>query len=187
MINFRSIIEFAYQLLSGSGKTLGAEDRRVLERIETRKPTSRDIKTVEAQSSGFWDVLADRVAAIGGSWGFIISFLAILIAWMVINTEVLGDWNAAFDPYQYIFLNLILSMIAALQAPVIMMSQNRQAERDRFAAQHDYEVNFRSELEIMALHEKWDAARLSELETKLERQSQLLNLIARKLDVHKNS
>ncbi|RST29560.1 DUF1003 domain-containing protein [Sphingomonas ginkgonis] len=98
--------------------------------------------------------LADRVAAVGGSWGFIIAFGLFLFGWAIFNTVVLA--SRAFDPFPYIFLNLMLSMLAALQAPVIMMSQNRQAAKDRLEARLDYETNLRSEAEIASLHEKID-------------------------------
>ena len=96
--------------------------------------------------------IADRVASFGGSWTFIILFLVVLIAWMLLNTFILLE--RAFDPYPYILLNLVLSCLASLQAPVILMSQNRQAKRDRERAEEDYEVNLKAELEIKALHEK---------------------------------
>lgn len=115
----------------------------------------------------FGEKLADRVAAIGGSWGFIIGFGLFLAAWAVLNTVVLA--KNAFDPFPFIFLNLMLSMLAALQAPIIMMSQNRQAAKDRFEARLDYETNLRAESQIESLHEKIDAlaaeiARLSRVE-----------------------
>lgn len=111
--------------------------------------------------------LADSIARIGGSWTFIISFLVFLFLWTVGNTLLLE--RHAFDPYPYIFLNLVLSMLAAIQAPVIMMSQNRQAEHDRIDAEHDYEVNLKAEIEIMALHEKLDTMRTQEIMVILER------------------
>src|SRR4029079_17156283 len=101
----------------------------------------------------------DRIAVFGGSWTFILIFVAVLLAWVVLNTVVLEGAGMSFDRYPYIFLNLILSMLAALQAPVIMMSQNRHAAKDRIAAGHDYEVNLKSELEILALHQKIDTLR----------------------------
>ena len=99
--------------------------------------------------------VADRVASFGGSWAFIGIFLTGMVAWMAMNR----DMKAPFDPYPYILLNLILSCLAALQAPVIMMSQNRQGARDRVDARGDYEVNLRAEMQIMALHAKLDATR----------------------------
>ena len=103
--------------------------------------------------------LADRVAAFGGSWSFIGIFLTGMLVWMAIN----GDQSQPFDPYPYILLNLLLSCVAALQAPVIMMSQNRQGVRDRADAKSDYEVNLRAELQIVALHAKLDEARVQDL------------------------
>ncbi len=105
--------------------------------------------------------LPNPIARVGGSWGFILGFCGFLVAWVVVNTVLL--MTGAFDPYPFIFLNLLLSMLAALQAPVIMMSQNRQAERDRFAAAKDYEVNLKSEVELIALHHKVDEVLLREI------------------------
>lgn len=102
----------------------------------------------------FADKLADKVAAFGGSWNFIIFFMVVLIIWMLVNVFVLH--NTGFDPYPFILMNLILSCIAALQAPVIMMSQNRQEGKDRERAEHDYKVNLKAEVEIRMLHEKLD-------------------------------
>lgn len=97
---------------------------------------------------------ADGIAQVAGSWTFIIIFLASLLAWAFINTEILGPRHAAFDPYPYVFLNLILGMLAAAQGPIIMMSQNRQGSRDRLDAEIDHEVNLRAELAIQVLDEK---------------------------------
>ena len=101
--------------------------------------------------------LADRVATIGGSWGFITTFCLFLVGWSVLNTIVLG--TRAFDPFPFIFLNLMLSMLAALQAPIIMMSQNRQAAKDRLEARMDYETNLRAEVQISRLLEEVAAIR----------------------------
>ena len=138
---------------------LDDEERRVLESMRARRQTSRDAGELAEEHSTFGDRMADKVAAIGGSWGFIIAFTVVLFGWMIINTGILGRIGLAFASYPYIFLNLMLSTLAAVQAPIIMMSQNRQGEKDRLAASHDYEVNLRAELEIMRLHEKIDALR----------------------------
>lgn len=114
----------------------------------------RDVNEMFDERLTFGERLADRVAAIGGSWSFIIGFSLFLFAWAGLNTLVLV--RHAFDPFPFIFLNLMLSMLAALQAPVIMMSQNRQAAKDRLEARLDYETNLRSEAEIAMLHEKID-------------------------------
>ena len=99
-------------------------------------------------------IISDKVANFGGSWAFIISFFIVLVAWIVFNTMALK--NLVFDPYPFILMNLILSCIAALQAPIIMMSQNRQEEKDRKRSENDYLINMKSELEIRALNQKID-------------------------------
>ena len=104
----------------------------------------------------FGQRLADRVAEFGGSWTFIIIFFSALVAWVILNSYILARMGYEFDPYPYILLNLFLSMLAAFQAPVIMMSQNRQAAKDRADMAHDYEVNLKSEMELMQLHDKLD-------------------------------
>jgi len=119
-----------------------------------RAPRVRDVNEVFEARLTFGDKLADRVAAIGGSWNFIIGFSLFMVVWAILNTVVLA--RHAFDPFPFIFLNLMLSMLAALQAPVIMMSQNRQAAKDRLDMRLDYETNVRSEQEIASLHEKID-------------------------------
>lgn len=100
-------------------------------------------------SNSFGERMADKVAEFGGSWGFILSFMAFLVLWIILNTFILVA--KPFDPYPFIFLNLVLSCIAALQAPVIMMSQNRKEESDRRRAQHDYLINMKAEIEIRNL------------------------------------
>jgi uncharacterized membrane protein len=147
---------FAASLLGRPHSALDPEEVHVLSKIDQRMPISRDAADVADERSTVGDKLADRVAAIGGSWGFIIAFGIVLLGWMLLNSDILAHWGLAFDPYPYIFLNLMLSMLAAIQAPVIMMSQNRQAAKDRLAASLDYEVNLRTELEILRLHEKID-------------------------------
>ena len=154
----RPIGELAEQLLGKQPNALDAEEAHVLETIQQRVPISRDAADVADERATVGERLADRVAAVGGSWSFIIGFGVVLVAWMLLNSEVLANFRHAFDPYPYIFLNLMLSMLAAIQAPVIMMSQNRQAAKDRLAASLDYEVNLRAELEILRLHEKIDQA-----------------------------
>ncbi len=106
--------------------------------------------------------LSDRIASFGGSWTCILLCIGFLALWAFLNTELLGPRRSAFDPYPYIFLNLLFSMVAALQAPLIMMSQNRAAQRDRIEAKSDYEVNLKAELEMRELHEKLDMLRESQ-------------------------
>lgn len=122
------------------------------------RPPVRDASDVADEAATFGDRLSDRVAAVGGSWTFIIGFALVLIGWMLLNSDVLAHLGHAFDPYPYIFLNLMLSTLAAIQAPVIMMSQNRQAAKDRLAARMDYEVNLRTEEALQRLHARIDGA-----------------------------
>ncbi len=149
-----SIEELAVELLGKTADSLSRSERRVLESIHRREITSRNLGVPHGEESTFGQRLADHVAAVGGSWGFIIGFGLVLFGWMLLNSNLLKSLGITFDPYPFIFLNLMLSMLAAIQAPIIMMSQNRQAEKDRQAAAHDYEVNLRAELEIIRLHEK---------------------------------
>ena len=150
--------------------------RRILKHVIERTVVSRDLEAEEAvKKDTLGERLADRVAEFGGSWTFIIIFLAFLVSWATLNTIILI--TGALDPYPFIFLNLLLSMVAALQAPIIMMSQNRQSEKDRANAQHDYEVNLKAELEIMALHEKVDQMRadqMMQIVAKQEKQIEML-------------
>ena len=148
--------DLAVRLLVENERELGEEERRVLENIAAGRLTSRDAADVSDERSSFGERLSDRVAAVGGSWSFIIFFGLVLLGWMLLNTDILAHFGKQFDPYPYIFLNLLLSTLAAIQAPVIMMSQNRQAAKDRVAARLDYETNLRSELDILRLHEKID-------------------------------
>jgi uncharacterized membrane protein len=150
----RSVDELALELLGKSSGALSQAERRVLERIHKRETISRDMGVIHEEDATFGERLSDHVAAVGGSWSFIIAFGVVLFGWMVLNSQILGRMGMAFDPYPFIFLNLMLSTLAAIQAPIIMMSQNRQAGKDRAAASHDYEVNLRAELEILRLHEK---------------------------------
>jgi uncharacterized membrane protein len=171
--------QLAEQLLATGLEKLSERERRVITRVAERSQISRNVNNVFEEKLTFGDRLADRVARFGGSWTFIVLFLSTLVAWAVLNSVVLAWYDKAFDPYPYIFLNLMLSMLAALQAPVILMSQNRQAARDRLAAGHDYEVNLKAELEIMGLHEKLDRIRSQHLEELLRTQQEQLGLLTR--------
>ena len=130
---------------------LPASEASVVRSTADRRPISEDVNEAFADRQTFGERLADRVAAFGGSWPFIIAFGVFLAGWTVLNLLLRKE---AFDPYPFIFLNLVLSMLAAVQAPVIMMSQNRQAARDRLDAGNDYQVNLKAEIEIMALLDK---------------------------------
>jgi uncharacterized membrane protein len=157
MVTAQTVEQLAIELLGKTIDELETEEAKVLQHIHHVQRTSRDASELADEKSTFGERLSDNVARIGGSWKFIIVFALVLFGWMILNTEILGKIGKAFDPYPYIFLNLMLSTVAAIQAPIIMMSQNRQSTKDRIAASHDYEVNLRAELEIMRLHAKIDS------------------------------
>jgi len=136
--------------------SLPKQERDFIHRILERKHIARNTNREFDNQLTLGQRVADKVAAFGGSWTFIIIFASILVVWVMLNTLVLPGINHAFDPYPYILLNLFLSMLAAIQAPIIMMSQNRQAAKDRLDAAHDYEVNVKAETEIAHLQEKLD-------------------------------
>lgn len=119
--------------------------------------------------------LADRVARFGGSWSFILSFLFLLGAWILFNSVV--SPGKIFDPYPFILMNLILSCIAALQAPIIMMSQNRQEEKDRKRAENDYMINLKAELEVRNLHQKIDLLLEEQIKTLFDIQAKQMELL----------
>ena len=128
-------------------------EKQVIQSVSKNTMISTEVEEDEKEIT-FGQKLADKVAEFGGSWGFIIFFMTFLVAWILLNVFWLS--NHGFDPYPFILLNLILSCIAAIQAPVIMMSQNRQEEKDRERSKKDYKINLKSELEIRELHEKID-------------------------------
>jgi len=161
-----TIAALARQLLDLDEGELRPREKAVIERAVKRLAVSRNINLDYEGSATVGQRLADRVAAIGGSWGFLIGFGVLMAAWIALNTVILA--TEVFDPYPFVFLNLMLSLLAAVQAPVILMAQNRQAIRDRLAAAHDYEVNLKAEIEIAALHEKLDQIRTNELATLIQ-------------------
>ncbi|WP_296595476.1 DUF1003 domain-containing protein [Phenylobacterium sp.] len=167
--------QLAKDLLGCAYEGLTPVQRSVIDLIATEAPTGLDPELKHDDRSRS-ERLADQVAAVGGSWGFIIGFGVALFLWMGWNVATKG-FGLAFDPYPFIFLNLMLSTLAAIQAPIIMMSQNRAAQRDREAAEHDYIVNLRAELEIMHLHDKMDAMRQRELLGIIKRQNESLRIL----------
>ena len=173
--------DFVRRVLHREWETLSGLERRVVEQVLARAHAAKAPHADDTRTFG--QRVADRIAAFGGSWTFILSFLLVLVCWVALNSFVLARRNEAWDPYPYILLNLFLSMVAALQAPVIMMSQNRQAARDRLDAAHDYEVNLKAEIEIRALHEKLDLLReesWAELVEMQRRQIELLEELLRR-------
>ncbi len=141
-------------------------EKTVLESMKEKTTLTDKLDGDEGQPMTFGQRIADKVATFGGSWTFIISFAVFLLIWICVNIYWLG--NKGFDPYPFILLNLILSSLAALQAPVIMMSQNRQEEKDRERGKMDYMINLKSELEIRMLHEKIDHLIINEQQEVLE-------------------
>jgi uncharacterized membrane protein len=129
-------------------------EEEVVRRLEAQELISADTNREFDSHLTFGQKIADRVARFGGSWAFILSFVALLVVWVTFNSLAL--LRKPFDPYPFILLNLVLSMVAALQAPVIMMSQNRQEAKDRMRAEHDYRVNLKAEMEIRLLSERMD-------------------------------
>jgi uncharacterized membrane protein len=158
---------------------LGPSERKALDRAVQRRTLIEDPSLRLEARATLGERVSDQVARLGGSWTFIGLFVLFLLAWIALNYALSG--SRAFDPYPFIFLNLLLSMIAALQAPIIMMSQNRQSATDRQMAAHDYEVNLKAEIEIMALHEKMDALRTELLASLLLKQQQQIDLLTRLL------
>jgi uncharacterized membrane protein len=150
-------------LEDGGFARLTAKDQALVCAIAHRVHTTQDANEAFESQVTFGERLADRVAEIGGSWGFVSGFGVFLVVWALLNLVILHG-QARFDPYPFIFLNLILSMLAAIQAPIIMMAQNRQAEKDRLTTRMDYEVNVKSEHEIALLR-----LHLSQLHEKLDR------------------
>ncbi|MCF6182206.1 DUF1003 domain-containing protein [Lutibacter sp.] len=146
--------KYLEKLLKKESKDLGTLENEIIEKVSSNKILSENIEPEIDDTLTIAQKIADKVADFGGSWTFIISFFLFLIFWMGINVWVLS--SKPFDPYPFILLNLILSSLAAIQAPIIMMSQNRQEQKDRIRGEHDFKVNLKSELEIQLLHEKID-------------------------------
>ena len=136
-------------------KELNIQDEQELLDLLVDQPISIDVDKLEDSTMTFGDRVADKVSEIAGSWFFIIMFILFLLIWIVINTMILTS-GKEIDPYPFILLNLVLSCIAAIQAPIIMMSQNRQAKKDSIRNQNDYRIDLKSELILEELHDKMD-------------------------------
>ena len=145
---------YVEQLLERERGEISQLERQVVESLEREETVARNIETTWSGQRTVGERLSDFIADFGGSWRFIVGFLVTLCIWMAYNA-----WTSpqkVFDPYPFILLNLVLSCIAAIQAPIIMMSQKRQEAKDRLRAENDYRVNLKAELEIRHLHEKLD-------------------------------
>ncbi len=141
-------------LIQDEREKLFLVDKNILETINTHAILSDEIQEFEEQRPTFGERIADKIASFGGSWTFILSFLSFILFWMLLNVLVLR--GSSFDTYPFILLNLILSCIASLQAPIIMMSQNRQEKKDRVQSEYDYRVDKKAELEIRLINQKID-------------------------------
>ncbi len=145
---------YVQEMLSSEKGEVTVLEREVLDSLRQHEILAANIDSEFEQKWSLGERMADKIASFGGSWYFLITFAALMVVWIVLNSVIL--FNRAFDPFPFILLNLILSCLAAVQAPVIMMSQNRQEAKDRLRSQHDYQVNLKAELEIRHLHEKVD-------------------------------
>jgi uncharacterized membrane protein len=183
----QKVNDIAEKLFRTKYEQLGEREKKVARHLAERTHIARNIAKDFSDQLTFGQRLADKVAAFGGSWTFISIFAVVLFCWVLLNSFVLIRYHESFDPYPYILLNLFLSMIAAIQAPIILMSQNRQAYKDRLSAEHDYEVNLKAELEIMALHEKIDLLREKQWSELISMQQEQLKLLTQLIeDLKKN-
>jgi uncharacterized membrane protein len=146
--------EYMEDLLQEDMGEISSLQQEAVSAIEQHELLSRNLNVEFEQDLTFWDQLSDKVASFGGSWGFILGFGAVIILWIAINSVAL--LREPFDPYPYIFLNLVLSGLAGFQAPIILMSQNRQDAKDRLRSEYDYRINLQAEVEIRAINEKMD-------------------------------
>jgi uncharacterized membrane protein len=170
--------KIASKFLGMPYEALDERSKKVARHIAGRIPIARNLARDFDASPALGQRAADAVASFGGSWTFVGLFAAIMLVWVVLNAFLLMNRGTTFDPYPYILLNLFLSMLAAIQAPIILMSQNRQSEKDRVSAEHDYEVNLKAELEIMLLHDKIDLLREKQWQELLDLQKEQMKLLA---------
>jgi uncharacterized membrane protein len=171
----RERLDFVTERLIEEKGALSGVEEEVAKKAGLHLTIARNIDQQFRDGITFGQHAADGVARVGGSWTFVISFIVFLCVWMATNTFVLRQ--ASFDPYPYILLNLVLSCLAALQAPIIMMSQNRQGERDRLESTHDYETDLKAEIEIASLHDKIDHLLHAQWERMVDLQEMQIDLL----------
>lgn len=170
--------DIARRLLGQPYAALDEQSKKVTRHVAGRRHIAKNTALAQDEKISTGQRAADTVARFGGSWTFILLFGVVLVVWVGMNSVLLARLGEpSFDPYPYILLNLVLSMLAAIQAPIMLMSQNRQAEKDRYNAEHDYEVNLKAELEIMLLHEKVDLLREGQWGELLAIQKEQLRLL----------
>jgi uncharacterized membrane protein len=168
--------DYVHSLLESEKGELNDLENMVVQSIKDQDLLSATLDTQSLKKMTFGERLTDKIATFGGSWRFITLFGIFLFGWMSVNSIML--WLEPLDPYPYIFLNLLLSCLAAIQAPLIMMSQNRQEARDRVRAQNDYQINLKAELEIRNLHEKMDHLLIHQWEKMVKIQEIQLEILA---------
>jgi uncharacterized membrane protein len=183
----KNIREAAEKLFSSEYEKLTEQEKHVAHHISERTPISTNIVQDFSEQLTFGQKMADKVASFGGSWIFLSIFMGMMITWVILNSFILAKLGSSFDPYPYIFLNLILSMLSAIQAPIILMSQNRQDYKDRLNAEHDYEVNLKAELEIIRLHEKVDSLREKQWKELIAIQQEQLRLLTQLVEDRKKN
>lgn len=174
-------------LIAQENEDISSVEKEVVNAITENKILTEDVEPLLENQLTLGQRAADRIAEFGGSWMFIICFFVVLIAWIVTNAWFLG--KKPFDPYPFILLNLILSCLAAIQAPIIMMSQNRLEQKDRLRGENDYKINLKAELEIKLLHEKIDHLTFIQSKRLLEVQQMQIDYledILEELKIHQN-
>lgn len=181
-MNKKHIEAFAKHQFSTDSDSLPEHEQKIIQHYNDRLPISENTNAKFDSTLTFGQKLADKVASFGGSWTFIIIFGGFLLSWVVLNSIILVSTTRAFDPFPYILLNLFLSMLASIQAPVILMSQRRQAIKDRLDAEHDYEVNLKAEFEILGLHEKIDELRENKWSDLIVMQQEQIRLLTQLIE-----
>jgi uncharacterized membrane protein len=171
---FRS--EYVHNLLESEKGELTRLDQEVVQSLKEQELLSENLNVSFSEKLGFGDRLSDRIAVFGGSWGFMLTFAAVCLGWIAFNSIHLF-LRKPVDPYPFILLNLMLSCLAAIQAPVIMMSQNRQEAKDRLRSEHDYRINLKAELEIRQLHEKLDHLLVNQWQRLMDIQEMQMELL----------
>jgi uncharacterized membrane protein len=183
----KKVRDTAEKIFSTEYEKLTEQEKHVAHHITERTPISTNIVQDFSEQMTLGQKMADKVASFGGSWIFISIFMSVMVIWIILNSFILIKLSSSFDPYPYILLNLVLSMLAAIQAPIILMSQNRQAYKDRLSAEHDYEVNLKAELEILGLHEKVDSLKEKQWMELISIQQEQLRLLSHLVeDLKKN-
>ncbi len=167
--------------LSAKRQQLSDVEKGLRDKIKRGEKVSKNVNDIHDRQLTVGERLADQLADVAGSWNFILSFLGLVLLWIGINSFLL--LTRPWDPYPFILLNLILSLLAGIQAPVIMMSQNRQESKDRIRAEHDYEVNLKAEMEIESLHEKIDTLRETQWAALVAMQQQQIALLEKQVEM----